>query len=900
MASIGKIYSYPNNPRVFKVLIAAIYNGVDLEVSEFEFGTDNKKPEYLNKFHTEKVPTFENTEGDTFLTESGAIAYYVATQKEDTQLLGKDKKETAKVINWIFFAENEITPQASTWINPILGISQYNKASHNLAVDSLKNTLSNLDKILLNQTYLVGDRITLADISVATALYLPFKLVLDSEFRKAHKNISRWYVTLINQPPFKKVLGDVTLADVAAVYTPPKKEKKESKPKESPQPKKAEAAVAGDDDDEVKPEPKPKSKLDSLPPSKLNLDEWKRVYSNNDTRPVAVNWFWEHFDPEGYSIWRVDYKYNSELTKVFMSSNLIGGFYNRLDRARKYAFGSLLVLGEDNKNEIAGYFVIRVSDAADFESYEFKKVDPSDSKTKESFEAFIAWDEVLDGKKFADGKGYAFSNRTRPEIITNSVWPDSIGKLKINSVLQYDKNLKNVKSWGYQALSKGPTANDIINDVSKNQIVELFKLHLSEKISVEEKPKLPDGLDFTKAITDYLHAIARWPGIKFKQNVFLILTVPSEWSSHAKLTIKKCAYDAKLINNKDSSNLQIITEPEAAAMYCRKLMKKHFFRIRGKKYLIVDCGGGTVDLTMRKLLPNKQLGEVTEHSGDLCGGSFVDLEFVKYIGRKVGGDAIKSLKEKKHGQYQYMIQKFCDNVKFKFKDGENENFEYDFDIEEICPALKDYITDELKENEWVITLDYETVKTFFDPVIGRIIRLIRRQLEESDGDCSAIFLVGGFSESLYLQKRIKGEFKKHVSIVSVPSEPACAVVRGAVEYGLNTENGGIRTFHQIAKKGQRVEVGRKFSNVFKSRHADKKFVKLALYISERNDTKYCDEPGVHHLGQLIIQIPDVHSGINGHIEFECTFCFDRDEITAIVKNKEGGREYKLVPEPKKK
>ncbi|CAJ0754717.1 7903_t:CDS:2, partial [Entrophospora sp. SA101] len=165
---------------------------------------------------------------------------------------------------------------------------------------------------------------------------------------------------------------------------------------------------------------------------------------------------------------------------------------------------------------------------------------------------------------------------------------------------------------------------------------------------------------------------------------------------------------------------------------------------------------------------------------------------------------------------------------------------------------------------------YETVKTFFDPVIGRIIRLIRRQLEESDGDCSAIFLVGGFSESLYLQKRIKGEFKKHVSIVSVPSEPACAVVRGAVEYGLNTENGGIRTFHQIAKKGQRVEVGRKFSNVFKSRHADKKFVKR----------------------QLIIQIPDVHSGINGHIEFECTFCFDRDEITAIVKNKEGGREYK--------
>nr|CAG8562064.1 10113_t:CDS:2 [Entrophospora candida] len=350
-------------------LIAAIYNGVDLEVSEFEFGTDNKKPEYLEKFYTEKVPTFENNEGDTFLTEPNAIAYYVAGQKEGTQLLGKDKKETAKIINWAFFAENEVAPHVNTWINPILGITQFNKAAHSLAVNSLKNTLSNLDKILLNQTYLVGDRITLADISVSTALYLPFKLVLDAEFRKAHKNLSRWYITLINQPPFKKVLGDVTLADVAAVYT------------------------------------------HSLPPSKLNLEEWKRFYSNNDTRPTAVNWFWEHFDPEGYSIWRVDYRYNSELTKVFMSSNLIGGFYNRLDRARKYAFGSLVVLGEDNNNEIAGYFVIRgqeipeeVSDAADFESYIFKKIDPSDSKAKENFEAFIAWDDVLDGKKFADGK----------------------------------------------------------------------------------------------------------------------------------------------------------------------------------------------------------------------------------------------------------------------------------------------------------------------------------------------------------------------------------------------------------------------------------------------------------------------------------------------------------------
>ncbi|CAB4378332.1 unnamed protein product [Rhizophagus irregularis] len=410
MSPIGKIYCYPNNPRVFKILIAAHYNELEVEIAEFEIGKDNKKPEHLEKFHNEKVPAFESTQGDVYLNESGAIAYYVANYKEGTHLLGTNSKERAQVLHYILFAENEITPHANTWVNPILGITPYNKPAHNQAVAGLKKSLDILEKILLNRTYLVGERITLADVAVSTSLYLPFKLVLDAGYRKGHPNLTRWYTTLINQPSFKKVLGDITLADVAVEYTPPKKEKKEQ-PKKEKEAKPKAVDVVDVDEEEEKPAPKPKSKLDSLPPSSLNLEEWKRVYSNNDTRPTAINWFWENFDPEGYSIWRVDYKYNDELTKVFMSSNLIGGFFNRLERARKYAFGSLVVLGEDNANSIAGYFVIRgqevpeeVYDAADFESYTFNKVDHTDPSVKSSFEDYIAWDGHLDGKKYADEK----------------------------------------------------------------------------------------------------------------------------------------------------------------------------------------------------------------------------------------------------------------------------------------------------------------------------------------------------------------------------------------------------------------------------------------------------------------------------------------------------------------
>ena len=55
------------------------------------------------------------------------------------------------------------------------------------------------------------------------------------------------------------------------------------------------------------------------------MDEFKRVYSNNDTTTVALPYFWKNFEKEFYSIWYCEYKYADELTQIFMSSNLIGG-----------------------------------------------------------------------------------------------------------------------------------------------------------------------------------------------------------------------------------------------------------------------------------------------------------------------------------------------------------------------------------------------------------------------------------------------------------------------------------------------------------------------------------------------------------------------------------------------
>jgi elongation factor 1-gamma len=147
----------------------------------------------------------------------------------------------------------------------------------------------------------------------------------------------------------------------------------------------------------------------------LVLDDWKRKYSNEDTRTGALPWFWEHYDPKDYSLWRVDYKYNEELTLIFMTSNLIGGFFNRLEASRKYLFGALSVYGESNSSVVTGAFLVRGDQALpafdvapDFESYAFSKLDPTSAADKAFIEDQWTWDKPLNvngaEKPWADGK----------------------------------------------------------------------------------------------------------------------------------------------------------------------------------------------------------------------------------------------------------------------------------------------------------------------------------------------------------------------------------------------------------------------------------------------------------------------------------------------------------------
>merc|ERR1711909_240401 len=201
------------------------------------------------------------------------------------------------------------------------------------------------------------------------------------------------------------VLGEVVLCTKMAEFDAKKfadfsgkgdNKKKEAKPKAEPakkkEPEKKKEAEPALDDSGIPAEPKKKDPMDALPKGTFDLEEWKRFYSNNE-EDDSIKWFWEHFDHENYSIWQGDYKFNDELTMIFMSCILIG---------------------ENNNSSISGIWVFKGHELAfdlcedwaiDSPSYQWTKLDSKSEECKKLVTQYWKWEgEDTKGRKFNQGK----------------------------------------------------------------------------------------------------------------------------------------------------------------------------------------------------------------------------------------------------------------------------------------------------------------------------------------------------------------------------------------------------------------------------------------------------------------------------------------------------------------
>ncbi|KAM4056039.1 elongation factor 1 gamma, conserved domain-containing protein [Hirsutella rhossiliensis] len=407
--AFGTLFTTADNPRSTAIKAVAKANNIDLKIVE----VDTTKPtvEHLKANGLGKVPAFLGEDGYA-LSECIAIAIYITSQNEKTTLLGKTKQDYASILKWMSFFNSEIVPPMGNWFLPLLGRLPYNKKSVEDSSQIVQKAVGVVEKYLQRHTYLVGERVTLADLFCASLLYRGFQYFFDKQWRQEHPNVTRWYDTVVNQPIYSAVAKKLDyLEKPALTNTAPKKAEQ---PKPAPKPAAAPAAAAADED---APAPKPKHPCEALPKASFPLDEWKRQFSNTET-PDALKYFWENVPlQEEYSIWRCDYKYNDELTLTFMSNNLIGGLFTRLEASRKYIFGSASVYGQNNDSVIQGAFVIRgqqyepVFDVApDYESYDFVKLDPKKAEDREFLENQWSWEKpvVVKGKEYPHACGKVF------------------------------------------------------------------------------------------------------------------------------------------------------------------------------------------------------------------------------------------------------------------------------------------------------------------------------------------------------------------------------------------------------------------------------------------------------------------------------------------------------------
>ncbi|KAM7263383.1 hypothetical protein ACFE04_001066 [Oxalis oulophora] len=411
------LHSWNSNRNAYKALIAAEYSGVDVKlVDNFEMGVSNKTPEFLKMNPIGKVPVLETPEGPIF--ESNAIARYVARKNPESPLYGSSLIDYGHVEQWIDFAALEVDTNLSAWLYPRLGFRVYLPPAEEAAIAGLKRALAALNTHLASNTFLVGHSVTLADIIMTCNLFTGFAMVITKSFSSEFPHVERYFWTMVNQPNFKKVIGDVKQADSVIPIQSAKKpaQPKEVKPKAIAPKKevKKEEPKAEEEVTEEAPKPKAKNPLDSLPPSKMVLDDWKRLYSNTKSnfREVAIKGFWDMYDPEGYSLWFCDYKYNDENTVSFVTLNKVGGFLQRMDLARKYAFGKMLIIGSTAPFKVKGLWLFRgpeipkfvMDECYDMELYEWTKVDISDEAQKERVSQMIEDAEPFEGEALLDAK----------------------------------------------------------------------------------------------------------------------------------------------------------------------------------------------------------------------------------------------------------------------------------------------------------------------------------------------------------------------------------------------------------------------------------------------------------------------------------------------------------------
>ncbi|CAG2212107.1 unnamed protein product [Mytilus edulis] len=348
----------------------------------------------------------------------------------------------------------------------------------------------------------------------------------------------------------------------------------------------------------------------------------------------------------------------------------------------------------------------------------------------------------------SSGAGYAFSfayqYKNNPLDISTSLWNNGNGPLqaKIPAVLLFDPD-KKFHSFGFEAEDK---YEELLNTNKADQwyFLKGFKMQLYSAVNAGEV-----GIQGDKFIMVY--------------------------------------------------------EPEAASIYARLLPVDKFVGNNGavilkafdpgRKFIVVDAGGGTVDISAQQVLENGELKIIHRECGGPWGGECINKQFVNMLKELFGKEVMKQFKNKHGDDFLQLLRDFEVKKKmYRVEDEESLTIRMPLSLIELFLDMKQSDvptaiassrfneTVRLKRDK--LSIAGSLVETFFSETIRMIIDEVVSILKnERCSDVSAIMMAGGFSEADTLQHAIKKQFQSLE--IFIPLDGSLSVLKGAVIYGHN-------------------------------------------------------------------------------------------------------------------
>ena len=263
-------------------------------------------------------------------------------------------------------------------------------------------------------------------------------------------------------------------------------------------------------------------------------------------------------------------------------------------------------------------------------------------------------------------------------------------------------------------------------------------------------------------------------------------------------------------NEKNPDKLSLALEPECAAIYCQSMSSKQQVAAyceaempyQSTCYLVVDIGGGTVDISAHRVsqTPDRHVQVMHPPTGNDCGGSKVNKEFEKFLERLVNDVGFSKYLKSKYpatnaknsADLNVLVNRTFEDQKVYFgsKGGVGSRPDsrltirlpfsfFDMYKDDIKNSIKRMKGSRIRLVDQDLRIEYSMMADLFQPVVEGMLECMSKTLREVEAKVDTIYLVGGFGGSHYIYKRITEHFGNGYKYIT-PIESNFAVIRGAV------------------------------------------------------------------------------------------------------------------------